>query len=34
MFVTLPTVETHLRHTFGKPGIASRTELPAQLGGG
>ena len=34
LFVTLPTVETHLRHTFSKLGIASRAELPAQLGGG
>jgi ATP/maltotriose-dependent transcriptional regulator MalT len=31
LFVTLPTVETHLRHAFGKLGITSRAGLPAQL---
>ncbi len=33
LFVTLPTVETHLRHAFRKLGIASRGELAAHLGG-
>ena len=33
LFVTLPTVETHLRHAFRKLGITSRGELAAQLGG-
>jgi ATP/maltotriose-dependent transcriptional regulator MalT len=32
LFITLPTVETHLRHAFHKLGITSRTGLPAQLG--
>jgi DNA-binding NarL/FixJ family response regulator len=31
LFITLPTVETHLRHAFHKLGITSRTGLPAQL---
>ena len=31
LFITLPTVETHLRHAFGKLGITSRAGLPAQL---
>lgn len=31
LFITLPTVETHLRHVFGKLGITSRAGLPAQL---
>ena len=31
LFITLPTVETHLRHAFGKLGITSRTDLPAHL---
>jgi DNA-binding CsgD family transcriptional regulator len=31
LFITLPTVETHLRHAFGKLGITSRADLPAQL---
>jgi len=31
LFITLPTVETHLRHAFQKLGITSRTSLPAQL---
>jgi DNA-binding CsgD family transcriptional regulator len=31
LFITLPTVETHLRHAFHKLGISSRTGLPAQL---
>jgi DNA-binding CsgD family transcriptional regulator len=33
LFITQATVETHLRHAFGKLGIASRADLPAQLGG-
>ena len=33
LFITLPTVETHLRHAFHKLGIASRTGLPARLAG-
>jgi DNA-binding CsgD family transcriptional regulator len=33
LFITQATVETHLRHAFGKLGIASRSDLPAQLGG-
>jgi len=31
LFVTQPTVETHLRHIFQKLRIASRGELPAAL---
>jgi DNA-binding CsgD family transcriptional regulator len=31
LFITLPTVETHLRHAFGKLGITSRAGLSAQL---
>ena len=31
LFITLPTVETHLRHAFQKLGITSRTDLPGQL---
>ena len=31
LFVTLPTVETHLRHTFQKLDIASRHELAAAM---
>jgi DNA-binding CsgD family transcriptional regulator len=31
LFITLPTVETHLRHVFQKLGIAARAELAAQL---
>jgi DNA-binding CsgD family transcriptional regulator len=31
LFITLPTVETHLRHAFHKLGITSRSGLPAQL---
>jgi DNA-binding CsgD family transcriptional regulator len=33
LFITQATVETHLRHAFGKLGITSRAELPGQLGG-
>ena len=33
LFITQATVETHLRHAFGKLGITSRADLPAQLGG-
>jgi DNA-binding CsgD family transcriptional regulator len=33
LFITQPTVETHLRHAFQKLGIASRADLPAQLAG-
>ena len=33
LFITLPTVETHLRHAFHKLGITSRTGLPARLAG-
>jgi DNA-binding CsgD family transcriptional regulator len=31
LFVTLKTVETHLRHAFGKLGISGRRELPTAL---
>jgi DNA-binding CsgD family transcriptional regulator len=31
LFVTLPTVETHLRHVFQKLDLSSRTELAAAL---
>jgi DNA-binding CsgD family transcriptional regulator len=31
LFVTQPTVETHLRHAFQKLGISSRADLPAHL---
>jgi DNA-binding CsgD family transcriptional regulator len=31
LFITQPTVETHLRHIFQKLDIASRTELPDRL---
>ncbi len=31
LFITVPTVETHLRHAFHKLGITARTGLPAQL---
>jgi DNA-binding CsgD family transcriptional regulator len=31
LFITLPTVETHLRHAFHKLGITSRAGLPTQL---
>jgi DNA-binding CsgD family transcriptional regulator/tetratricopeptide (TPR) repeat protein len=34
LFITLATVETHLRHVFRKLGITARTELPAQLADG
>ena len=33
LFITQPTVETHLRHAFQKLGITSRADLPAQLAG-
>jgi len=32
LFVTLPTVETHMRHIFQKLGITSRTQLAGHLG--
>jgi DNA-binding CsgD family transcriptional regulator len=32
LFVTPPTVETHLRHVFQKLDIRSRNELPRELG--
>jgi DNA-binding NarL/FixJ family response regulator len=31
LFITQATVETHLRHAFGKLGITSRAGLPVQL---
>jgi DNA-binding NarL/FixJ family response regulator len=31
LFITLATVETHLRHAFQKLGITSRTDLPGKL---
>jgi ATP/maltotriose-dependent transcriptional regulator MalT len=31
LFITQPTVETHLRHAFGKLGITSRVGLPSRL---
>jgi len=31
LFVTQPTVETHLRHAFQKLGIGSRTDLASRL---
>jgi DNA-binding CsgD family transcriptional regulator len=31
LFITLPTVETYLRHAFHKLGITSHVGLPAQL---
>ena len=31
LFITQATVETHLRHAFGKLGITSRADLPVQL---
>jgi len=31
LFITQPTVETHLRHAFQKLGIASRADLPGHL---
>ena len=31
LFITQPTVETHLRHAFHKLGITSRAGLPAEL---
>jgi DNA-binding NarL/FixJ family response regulator len=33
LFVSLNTVETHLRHAFRKLGITRRTQLGDQLGG-
>jgi DNA-binding CsgD family transcriptional regulator len=32
LFITLPTVETHLRHIYHKLGISSRAGLPERLG--
>jgi DNA-binding NarL/FixJ family response regulator len=32
LFVTLPTIETHMRHVFQKLGISSRTQLAEHLG--
>jgi DNA-binding NarL/FixJ family response regulator len=32
LFVTQPTVETHLRHIFQKLDITSRSEIGARLG--
>jgi DNA-binding CsgD family transcriptional regulator len=32
LFITQPTVETHLRHVFHKLGITSRAELSSLLG--
>ena len=34
LFITLATVETHLRHVFRKLGITARADLPAQLADG
>jgi DNA-binding CsgD family transcriptional regulator len=34
LFITQPTVETHLRHVFQKLGITARADLPAQLAAG
>ena len=31
LYVTLATVETHLRHVFQKLGVRARTELPAKI---
>ncbi|MBV9798922.1 MAG: helix-turn-helix transcriptional regulator, partial [Solirubrobacterales bacterium] len=31
LFITQPTVETHLRHTFQKLDITSRTEVGSRL---
>jgi Bacterial regulatory proteins, luxR family len=33
LFITQPTVETHLRHAFHKLGIASRAGLASRLAG-
>jgi DNA-binding CsgD family transcriptional regulator len=30
LFVSVPTVKTHLRHVYGKLGVANRTELAAE----
>ena len=32
LFITTKTVETHLRHAYGKLGISSRRELSGALG--
>jgi DNA-binding CsgD family transcriptional regulator len=32
LFVTLPTIETHMRHVFQKIGITSRAQLAEQAG--